>query len=379
MNPGTETPDAPMLDDSSALIAAPSASDAQDTAAEASNAQRGGSTRAVAQNEAREPIAKPAKHGQAASPNRNSLAQGIIFALVGASLWGFSGSCAQFLFARYDIDSMFITAVRMLGSGLLFLVLLQVTRPQEMRAALHDRPTLRGLALFGIVGLFPSQITYVISVSYTNAGTATVLQALNIVFVMFATCVMLRRGPRLLELAGFAMAMAATVLIATHGDLSTLAIPLPGLVWGLVNALVVAFYLMYPKKLYERWSSLTVIGLGMLFGGVGAWLIWGISAASHIASKGAVPLIATFPTLGAAGWAVLGVIVVVGTLVAFGLYLHGVSIVGGMRGSLLGAIEPVSATVISALWLGTMFTWADWAGLFLMVATIFAVTLQKDE
>ena len=307
------------------------------------------------------------------------LAMGIVYSLVGASLWGFSGSCAQFLFERYEIDSLFITAVRMLGSGLLFLVLLQATHPDELRAALRDRTALRGIALFGIVGLFPSQITYVISVSYTNAGTATVLQAFNIVFVLFFTCVTMRRGPRLLELAGFAMAMTATVLIATGGDLTTLSIPLAGLVWGLVNAASVAFYLIYPKKLYAQWSSLTVIGLGMLFGGVSTWIIWGISGVAHLASGGAVPPLATFPTMDAPGWAVLGAIVIVGTLVAFGLYLHGVSIVGGVRGSLLGAIEPVSATVVSTVWLGTLFTWADWAGLILMVATIFAVSLQKGD
>ena len=307
------------------------------------------------------------------------LAMGIVYSLVGASLWGFSGSCAQFLFERYEIDSLFITAVRMLGSGLLFLVLLQATHPDELRAALRDRTALRGIALFGIVGLFPSQITYVISVSYTNAGTATVLQAFNIVFVLFFTCVTMRRGPRLLELAGFAMAMTATVLIATGGDLTTLSIPLAGLVWGLVNAASVAFYLIYPKKLYAQWSSLTVIGLGMLLGGVSTWIIWGISGVAHLASGGAVPPLATFPTMDAPGWAVLGAIVIVGTLVAFGLYLHGVSIVGGVRGSLLGAIEPVSATVVSTVWLGTLFTWADWAGLILMVATIFAVSLQKGD
>ncbi len=305
-------------------------------------------------------------------------AQGIVFALVGASLWGFSGSCAQFLFERYEIDSLFITAVRMLGSGLLFLVLLKVTRPRELHDVLHNAPELRKLILFGVVGLFPSQITYVITVNYTNAGTATVLQALNIVFVMLYTCVMMRRGPRLLELAGLAMAMAATVLIATGGDLGTLAIPLAGLIWGLLNALSVTFYLVYPKKLFERWSSLVVIGLGMLFGGIGTCVIWGASGIAHAASKGAVPLLATFPTLDLAGWTILGAIAIIGTLAAFGLYLHGVSIVGGMRGSLLGAIEPVSATVISTLWLTTLFTWADWMGLFLMVATIVVVTLQKD-
>ena len=50
-----------------------------------------------------------------------------------------------------------------------------------------------------------------------------------------------------------------------------------------------------------------------------------------------------------------------------------------MKGSQLGAIEPVSATLFSWLWLGTSFTWADWLGLALMVTTVFLVSLQRRE
>ena len=79
------------------------------------------------------------------------------------------------------------------------------------------------------------------------------------------------------------------------------------------------------------------------------------------------------------GMLVLAAIVVVGTLAAFGLYLHGVSIVGSVKGGLLGTTEPASAMVFAALWLGTMFTWADWIGLVLMVAMIFLVTLSGSK
>ncbi len=309
----------------------------------------------------------------------SSMARGIICALVGASLWGFSGSCTQFLFAHYEIDALFITAVRMLGSGILFLAVLAMTHRSEIHAMLHDRKTRRELVIFGAIGLFLAQVTYIVVIGYTNAGTATVLQALNIVIVMFATCIIVKRAPKFLELAGFVLAMIATVLIATKGDLSTLAIPPLGLIWGLINAASVAFYIMYPKKLFDRWPSLPVVGLGMFIGGISTWLLWGASAILHHVTSGAIPALATFPSLTMPGYIVLAAIVLVGTFAAFGLYLYGVSIVGGVKGSLLGAIEPVSATVVSALWLGTMFTWADWIGLILMVATIFLVTLQNNS
>ena len=297
--------------------------------------------------------------------------RGVVAALIGGAMWGFSGTCAQYLYQHYEIDPLFITWVRMLGSGILFLILLAFTQRAKLRAIAGDRRELGRLALFGIAGLFLCQFTYTTSVNATNAGTATVLQSLNTVFILAATCLMMRRAPRAMELGGLALALVATWLIATKGNLTALMIPPAGLAWGLINAASCTFYIMYPKHLFARWDSLPVTGIGMLIGGIAAVAIWGLGGL-----WGAAPVV---PQLGLDGVLVLAAIVVVGTLAAFGLYLHGVSIVGSVKGGLLGTTEPASAMVFAALWLGTMFTWADWIGLVLMVAMIFLVTLSGSK
>ncbi len=297
--------------------------------------------------------------------------RGVVAALIGGAMWGFSGTCAQYLYQHYEIDPLFITWVRMLGSGILFLILLASTQRGKLRAIAGDRRELGRLALFGIAGLFLCQFTYTTSVNATNAGTATVLQSLNTVFILAATCLMMRRAPRAMELGGLALALVATWLIATKGNLTALMIPPAGLAWGLINAASCTFYIMYPKHLFARWGSLPVTGIGMLIGGIAAVAIWGLGGL-----WGAAPVV---PQLGLDGVLVLAAIVVVGTLAAFGLYLHGVSIVGSVKGGLLGTTEPASAMVFAALWLGTMFTWADWIGLVLMVAMIFLVTLSGSK
>ena len=297
--------------------------------------------------------------------------RGVVAALVGGAMWGFSGTCAQYLYQHYEIDPLFITWVRMLGSGILFLILLAFTQRGKLRAIAGNRRELGRLALFGIAGLFLCQFTYTTSVNATNAGTATVLQSLNTVFILAATCLMMRRAPRAMEIGGLALALVATWLIATKGNLTALMIPPAGLAWGLINAASCTFYIMYPKHLFARWGSLPVTGIGMLIGGIAAVAIWGLGGL-----WGAAPVV---PELGLDGVLVLAAIVVVGTLAAFGLYLHGVSIVGSVKGGLLGTTEPASAMVFAALWLGTMFTWADWIGLVLMVAMIFLVTLSGSK
>lgn len=297
--------------------------------------------------------------------------RGVVAALIGGAMWGFSGTCAQYLYQHYEIDPLFITWVRMLGSGILFLILLAFTQRGKLRAIAGDRRELGRLALFGIAGLFLCQFAYTTSVNATNAGTATVLQSLNTVFILAATCLMMRRAPRAMELGGLALALVATWLIATKGNLTALMIPPAGLAWGLINAASCTFYIMYPKHLFARWGSLPVTGIGMLIGGIAAVAIWGLGGL-----WGAAPVV---PQLGLDGVLVLAAIVVVGTLAAFGLYLHGVSIVGSVKGGLLGTTEPASAMVFAALWLGTMFTWADWIGLVLMMAMIFLVTLSGSK
>lgn len=301
------------------------------------------------------------------SGNQGKHFVGVASALVGGALWGFSGACSQYLFAHYDIDSSFITMARMLGSGVLFLVLLLATRRAQVEAMLRDRRTLLGVVVFGVAGLFACQYSYITSIGYTNAGTATVLQSLGTVWVMLVSCAIARKLPRAGEVAGLAFALASTFLIATQGDPSRIALPAVGLFWGLANSVTVAIYIMLPKRLMARWGSLPVTGLGMIAGGIAAICFWAAPAA------GGNPL--SVPELDAVGLLVLTAIAVLGTFAAFALYLHGVSVVGSVTGSLLGAIEPASATVIAALWLGTAFTGFDWAGLILMVSMIFLVSI----
>ena len=297
------------------------------------------------------------------------LLRGVAFTLAGAIAWGFSGTCVQYLFEATSIDAITLTMLRQLGAGVVFVLVLLVTQRDKLRAILHDRESLVRLAIFGSFGLFLNSAVYSITISYTNAGTATVLQSLNIVMVLGLACVVGRRLPRGKEIAALVCALAAVFFIATHGDVGALHMRSEGLIFGLLTAAASVFYTTYPKPLFERWGSFPVTGLGMLVGGLCGVVLCAMR-------DGGVPQL---PPMDARAIGVLAIAVLVGTFAAYGMFLHGISIVGPVAGNMLGAAEPVSATVISALWLGTAFTWADWVGLALMVATIFLIALQEKE
>ena len=206
--------------------------------------------------------------------SRKRFAFGVFCTLLGGALWGFSGACLQKLLSGYDISPLFVTMVRMVGSGIVFLVILLVGKRAELKAIFKDASMVRRFVFFGVFGLFFCQFTYIMTIEYTNAGTATVLQCTGTIFIMLLSCILARRLPYLRDFLGLILAVTATVLIATQGDLSTLAVPLEGLVWGLLCGLTVMTYVMYPKKLFAQWGSLPVTGLGMLFGGIAAAIIY---------------------------------------------------------------------------------------------------------
>ena len=72
-------------------------------------------------------------------------------------------------------------------------------------------------------------------------------------------------------------------------------------------------------------------------------------------------------------------VIVIGTAIAFSLYLKGVSIVGAFMGSLLGTVEPVTAIVVSFLFLGSKFQWIDLLGFALILGTVLLLSLRSPH
>ena len=88
-----------------------------------------------------------------------------------------------------------------------------------------------------------------------------------------------------------------------------------------------------------------------------------------------VAIIQALTTLSTFDWTIFVFgLVLLGTIVGFVAYLYGTSLVGPVRGALLGAIEPVSATIMSAFFLGTLFTEFDIAGMLIMCVMGFLIS-----
>lgn len=291
--------------------------------------------------------------------------RGVFCTLLGGTLWGFSGTCSQLLLTVYDVPVIYVTWVRMLASGLMLLTLMCVRDRKKLLAMVRDRSTIGGLLLYSVLGLFIGQVGYAMCIEYTDAGTATVLQSFGTVVLIAYTCIRQRKAPRKVETVATVMALTAVFLIATQGNPAVLVVPVAGLAWGLLNGFSSAFFAGYPRKLLARWGSLPVMGLAMLAGGIYTFPFaqpWNVSVHWDALSIGA-----------------LLSIIVLGTFVSFTLFLQGVKDLGGVKASLLGIVEPVSATFFSWALMGSRFTLMDLLGFALMIGMVVLVTVARPK
>lgn len=302
---------------------------------------------------------KPAKRTPTFERTPKDLLFGAVLVLLGGIMWGCNATVSKVLMGDYHVDPMWLACVRELLAGVLFIAVAAVRTSKLLTGALHARRDWPWLIACSLVCVLLVQVAYLSSINWTNAGTATVLQALNLLFVLAYVCLRGRRWPGLREGVGVALAFGGTALIATGGNLSSLKLPLIGLVWGLVNALATAAMGIMPVKLIARWGNMVVNGVMFIVSGVVLLPVVRPWAGS--------------PSFDAFGLLLMAYTVVIGTFGSFALYLAGVMRIGAMRATMLGTSEPIAATVSSVMFLGAVFTPTDLIGFVMILTMVFLV------
>lgn len=286
---------------------------------------------------------------------------GTLITLIAGIAWGLSGVSGQYLIGR-GMSVQVITSMRLMVSGLVLLGLCAVTARRNLLALLKNGRAVLAVSLFALFGLALNQLAYLQAIAYTNAATATVLQYLCPILVLAYTCLKDRQRPTGVEVISIVLAIVGTFFIATHGQLTELAITPLGLVWGLFSALTYALYIILPAQVIDQYGSLSVIGLGMLMGGLMVTL--GLQTWQEPLQLDSGSM---FGLVGIVG---------VGTIFAYTVFLKGVTMVGPVNASLLASIEPV-ASIIFAVWLvNEVFTSMDLVGMICILLAVLLISLK---
>nr|WP_294465265.1 DMT family transporter [uncultured Sellimonas sp.] len=289
--------------------------------------------------------------------------RGACIAVIGGIFWGLAGVFGQYLFTYRGLNARWLVSVRLVLAGLLLLATVLVKQKKETFRIWTDKKDIFWLMLFAIFGMGGCQLTYYSAVEMSNAGTATVLQYTAPAMIMLYTAVRSRKLPRPMEIGALVLALFGTFILATHGNIHSLAISKAALIWGLSSAVMMVAYNLLPLNLMKKYGTFCVIGWGMLIGGI---LMCMFTHPWHV--------------IGTWDWKAVGamaVVVVVGTVLSFSFYMEGVRIIGASRASLFASVEPVTATAATVLMMHAVFTLPDFFGIICIMAAVLILSIRK--
>jgi drug/metabolite transporter (DMT)-like permease len=288
---------------------------------------------------------------------------GFFDAVLAATLFGVGGTFAQFLFQQRGVNIDWLVTMRLLCAGPVLLALAAARQGRGIFTIWREDAA--PIILFGLIGMMPVQYTYMAAINASNTATATVLQFTAPAMIAVWLALTRRRWPDGREAAAIALAMLGTYFLVTHGVLGALSITPVALFWGLASAVAAAFNSIQPAQLLRKYGASLVAGWAMLVGGTALALLhppWRVEGSWDMSA-----------------YAFLAFIILFGTLLAFYLYNKALRVIGAQTTSLLTCGEPLSAAVLSVLWLGVPWGAMDWLGTLCILVTIVLLAREQTQ
>lgn len=285
---------------------------------------------------------------------------GVFLVLLGGIFWAISGVLAEYLFKNhYAVE--WVSFYRLLFTGILLLII--SFKPKRIMI-FKNKKEFFSLMIFSFFGLLMTQYGYFKGISYTDAGTATMIQYSAPAIIMLFVCFRDKKFPKYFEIIALILIILAIFLLANSNGFNNLNLNFWGIFWSLLAAFGVAFYSLSAREIIMKYGLFFVMGTASLFA---SFVLLGILEFNGELVYYDFSLKAFFAMSG---------IVLVGTIGAFCLYLKGVELIGAMRASMIACIEPVAAAFMSFLFLGTSYNFLD---IFAFILIIISVILNAKK
>ena len=288
---------------------------------------------------------------------------GIILTLLGATLWGVSGTSVQFVGNFRNMNLEWLLTMRLITAGFLTVLYGWIRQGNAVFNVFRNWRDTLGLVIFGVFGMALCQYTYFRSIVIAGAGIATVLQYLAPSMIIIYLLVRYGKRPSTGEIISVILALAGTICLMGNNGFSFESFRSDVLFWGLLSAVGVAVYSVSPVRLLATYGTIPIVGFGMLLSGFVAAVLFQ-QPHSYV----------TWDV-----WTVVGCfnVVFLGTIVSFNAYLEGVKRIGAVSGSILSSIEPISAAFFGWALLGNQFNWVGILGMAMIIATVIIIALEK--
>jgi drug/metabolite transporter (DMT)-like permease len=287
---------------------------------------------------------------------------GYLYVCLAAMLFAISGTAAKFLFndgiTAFQLIQMRTTLA---FSGLLLWLCLR--NPALLKISLKSLPYFIGLGVFGIGS---AQFFYLLAISKINVAAAILLHYTGPVFVALYVVFVQRRKLRLNITLAITGTLIGCFLVVGAYNLQIFALNRVGIIAGILAAVSFAVYSILSEYGMRQYTPWTVLVYGMLF----AALMWNILHP---------PLEGFLHNYSLVQWGWILFIGVCGTIFPFGLYFEGVKRIQPTHASITATLEPISAGIIAALFLGEVMAPLQIIGGLIVIGSIIILQLNTTE
>jgi drug/metabolite transporter (DMT)-like permease len=287
---------------------------------------------------------------------------GYIYVILAALMWALSGSSAKFLF-NSGITPFQLVQLRLTISTVLLFICLLVRFSSLLRI---DKKDIFYFILFGTVGMAGVQFTYLFAISKIKVAAAILLQYLAPSFIALHAVVFMREKLSRSTLIALIGATIGCYLVVGAYNIEILSMNMAGIISGLLSAVTFAWYAIHGEYGMRRYNPWTVLFYALFFGAI----VWNILHP---------PLEAFMHAYSAVQWWWILYIGVMGTLVPFGLYLEGINLIRSTRASITATLEPITAGVISYIFLNEILETLQITGGILVIASIILLQLNQEQ
>ena len=290
----------------------------------------------------------------------------MIFVIFGASLWGIGGTASDYIFTTTPVDVSWYVTARLTISGFILLSIYTIFFRRKHRTV-WNKHTVLMFAVYSIFGMTMVQYTFMAAIGYGNAAIATVLQCTGPIYIILYAVIKKYRPWTKTEALIIAAMLAGVVLIATDGNLTNLAVSPAALIFGLISGIALAYYTLHAPVLMQVMHPLQLVGGSMLTGGILMNFIHPIWDFDFTFDWTAMQLI------------ILALSILLGTALAFYLYITSMKYISSTEAGILGLLEPVSAVLTSVVLLNVGLGWYQAAGIILILGVGIFISTRKKE
>lgn len=296
---------------------------------------------------------------------QKNIFKGTIYSLLSGLIWGICGILGEYFFSHYQVSSGWITSMRLLVAGSFVIVLSSIKLRSQLFEIWRNRNNYLLFLAYAILGIFSVQYFFYLCVEYSNATTATILQFISPVFILFYNRIIYKKKASKSAIFYVLVAMVGVFLMATKGDLSKLSITPLALLTGLLSALGVMFNVILPQRFAKKYGFVPTVGWGMIIAGIFSNFLYPVYKISFQVDAISICICLTIAFLG--------------TAFAFFLSMKAVSLVSPLVVSVVSASEPLSSAILSVLFLGLVLDGYLLLAMILIIIPMIFLSIEESK